>query len=263
MWNLFRFIARFGDFFLYLLLLGISLVLLAQNRSQAGTRINRWTFNSINTVAEKINVIGAYYSLREQNLALQQENKKLYQQVYNRTSLPDTPQGYDFVPALVVNKHYRSAFDYIVLDKGSNDGILPGDGVISAQGAVGTVVALTGRFSKVITLYNPKFNLLVGKPHSDITGFLQPDYRIFPLLKVTDIPFEAKIHPGDSLVTTGNSLVFAPGLPVAEVMEVNIDTLSRTKELKVRPFTDFRKLHYTYVIHHRLRQTLDSLKNGT
>ncbi len=261
MLGIFRFLKRYGDFFLFLLLLSISLVLLAQNRARAGSVINRWTFNGMNLVTEKINLIGNYYYLNEQNRALQQENKKLYEQLYNRRPVLGIPKGFHFIPAEVVNKNYRSGFDFIIIDKGITDNIAPDDGVVSSQGVVGTVRALSNRFAKVITIYNPQFTLLVGLPQSEVTGFIQPDYRIFPLVRVTDVPFEAEVSPGDTLVTTGNSLIFAPGIPVGRVDSIRIDTQSRTKVLLLRPFTDFRRFRLAYVIHHNLRQALDSLNN--
>ena len=261
MWGIFRFLKRYGNFFLYLMLLSISLVLLTQNRARAGYVLNRWTFNSMNLLAERINLIGNYYYLNSQNRALQQENKRLYEQLYNRPPVLGVPQGFHFIPAEVVNKNYRSGFDFIVLNKGASGRIAPDDGVVSSQGVVGTVRALSDRFAKVITIYNPKFSLLVGMPHSEVTGFIQPDYRIFPLVRVTDVPFEAKVRPGDTLVTIGNSLVFAPDIPVGRVDSIRIDTLNRTKELFLRPFTDFRRFRLAYVIHHDLRKALDSLNN--
>ncbi len=261
MLGIFRFLNRYGNFFLFLLLLSIALVLLAQNRAEAGYRLNRWTFNGMNSLAEKINMIGNYYYLTDENRALQRENKNLYEQLYNRPPAYSVPQGFHFVPARVVNKNYRSGFDYVILNQGADAGIAADDGVISSEGVVGTVRSLSDRFAKVITLYNPQFSLLVGLRHSDVTGFVRPDYRIFPLVRVADVPYEARVRPGDTLVTTGNSLVFVPGIPVGRVESIRIDTLSRAKELLVRPFTDFRRFRLAYVIHHNLRQALDSLKN--
>ena len=74
---------------------------------------------------------------------------------------PDSTEQfpYSFVVADVVNNSVTHLSNYITVDKGKLDGIMPDMGVVSERGVVGIVSTVSDHFSVIIPLLNPKFRL--------------------------------------------------------------------------------------------------------
>lgn len=58
-----------------------------------------------------------------------------------------------------MNNSVTHLSNYITVDKGKLDGIMPDMGVVSERGVVGIVSTVSDHFSVIIPLLNPKFRL--------------------------------------------------------------------------------------------------------
>ena len=116
-------------------------------------------------VLETRDEIQNYFNLNEVNEALLKENALLRETVKSlreRTpvmpssketdSLLEMKKNYLFIPVRVVKNSVLSSNNYILLNKGSKDGIKPDMGVITAQGVVGKVKDCSENFSTVYSL---------------------------------------------------------------------------------------------------------------
>ena len=108
-------------------------------------------FNSSNYISGSIyNVqssITEYFTLREKNKLLQFENKLLIDRVINfeKDAITKNDQ-YDFIDASVINNSIRKKKNYLTIDKGYEDGIKEGMGVISNSGVVGKIKYVSKNF---------------------------------------------------------------------------------------------------------------------
>eukprot|EP01098_Paradermamoeba_levis_P017088 TRINITY_DN9594_c0_g1_i1.p1 TRINITY_DN9594_c0_g1~~TRINITY_DN9594_c0_g1_i1.p1 ORF type:complete len:160 (+),score=1.92 TRINITY_DN9594_c0_g1_i1:158-637(+) len=118
---------------------------------------NYWSatfFNTSNRYAAQVlawsNAANQYASLRQVNADLALENQQLNARLTKLLqSKPAAPAEYQadsafadrfkFTVAKVVNNTTQFANNYITIDKGTDDGIRPGMGVISPTGVVGKV----------------------------------------------------------------------------------------------------------------------------
>lgn len=138
------------------------------------------------------------------------------------------------VSARVVGGDVSRWFQSILLDKGSLDGIQPGDGVISPQGVVGRVAMVTHNTAQVLGINNRgcvvparlqgarQAGVLRGGPRPSSLPEAQGTVPINPALlaELRYIPRAADVKVGDRVVTSGLEGHFPSGLPIGTVAGV-------------------------------------------
>jgi len=206
----------------------------------------------------------SYVNLREENRQLFAQNEQLEEEVlhlklqletmkanvfpYDSLMTDSIYNSYEYISAQVVNNSVASLLNYITINKGFRDGIRPEMGVISSQGVVGKVITVNDRFSVIIPLLNPKWKLSCKLLHGDYTGFLVWNGRNAQYADLDELPTHTEYQVGDTVVTSGFSAVFPPGIIVGTVVRSDESGTSGGSTLKVKLSTDFRRLTNVRVI---------------
>ncbi len=149
--------------------------------------------------------------------ALQQENRQL-------RNLLELPQRGEFsaIAAEIVYAE-RDAFKRKVLvDKGADAQVQPGQVVMDDQGIIGQVTRVHPWMSEV--------TLITEKDHAVPVQVLRNGLRTIVFgagdtsqLSLRYMPISSDIQNGDLLVTSGIDGVYPPGIPVAKVMKIERD----------------------------------------
>ena len=171
--------------------------------------------------------------------------KKVGKKRATRDQIPDSM----FVcAARVVNNTVHRVDNYITIDRGENDGVRTGMGVVSGVGVVGIVYRTSSAYSLVLPLLNSKSSISCKLARTDFFGFLQWSGGDPMEILLTDVPRHAEFALGDTVVTSGHSTVFIEGIPVGTVdsHSESHDRLSFT--LGVRLFTDLARLNDVFVM---------------
>lgn len=262
--NLLNFLMKYNYWFLFLLLEVTSFVLLFHfNRYQQSV-----FFTSANEAAGKLyearNGIASYFHLREVNEDLLDRNMLLEQRIAvlenqladmrsdtaafrSLDSIP--PQaGYTLRKAHVVKNSLNRMDNYLTLDRGEADGVRPEMGVVDANGVVGIVYKTTPHYALVISLLNSKSSLSCKIQGSEYFGYLKWEGEDAQYAYLRDLPRHAEFSVGDTVVTSGYSAVFPPGLLVGYVEEMSDSHDGLSYLLKVRLATDFGKVNDVRVI---------------
>ena len=110
----------------------------------------------------------------------------------------------------------------IVLDRGLQHGVAPGQPVIDATGVVGQVTRVLPVTSEVTLLSDRASTLPVElvRTGQRAIGFGRPRPGG---LELRYLPSSSDIRPGDLAVTSGLDAVFPPGIPVGRVVEFQRD----------------------------------------
>jgi rod shape-determining protein MreC len=271
MGRIFLFIYQYRAFFTFLLLeLFCAWMIVVNNRYQGAS-----FFNSANSFVASVNGFSQntreYFSLRETNSLLAQENtalrKKLEQ--LNQVALKaDTMAGadsavikrFDFISAKVVNNSIGRLTNFITLNRGSEDGVKPGMAVISSTGVVGKVKITSEHFSVVTSVLNVDIMLSALMKRTGYFGTIQWDGHDPDHIKLKFIPLHVEPHVGDTIVTSGYSGVFPEGIMVGTIAKINPGRETSFHDLDVKLSQDFRKLSFATIIKSSLKPELDSLK---
>jgi len=274
MGRVFLFIYQYRAFFTFLLLEFFCVWLIVLNNQYQGASF----FNSANSFVASVNGFShntkEYFSLRETNSRLSEENtmlRKQLEQLNQAVLLADTTgsadssviKQFDFVSAKVVSNSIDFQSNFITINRGSADGIEPGMAVINGQGVVGKVKITSEHFSVVTSLLNVDIMVSALMKRTGYFGTAQwgggdtpdPDY-----VKLKFIPLHVKPVVGDTVITSGYSGVFPEGIMIGTIARINPSPETSFHDLDVKLSQDFRKLSFATVIKSNLKPELDSLK---
>ncbi len=267
MYRLIRFIFRYYFVFLFLILEAISFVLLVSFNPYQGSVFS----NSMNQfrggVFAALANIGQYVGLVEENDKLALQNKNLlYMQpssyVLNDTAqhfLSDTVRLFEYLDARVISNSVQKRNNLIMLNKGQEDGVEKEMGVLGPEGIVGIVVGSSGNFALVMPVLHKAFLLSARISRNKQVGSLIWDGEDPRFATLSDIPGHVDIRQGDTVVSSGFSLIFPEGLLLGTVDSIATLPGQNYFELKVKLSTDFNALDHVFVIRNLHKDEQDSL----
>ncbi|MCI1648811.1 MAG: rod shape-determining protein MreC [Bacteroides sp.] len=262
--NLLNFLIKYNYWFLFLLLEVASFVLLFRfNHYQQSV-----FFTSANELTGKVYELSggveSYFNLKSVNEDLLDRNMWLEQRVsslektlkmegFDSARLNNLEQlaltDYQIFKAHVVKNSLNQADNYIVLDRGTNNGIRSEMGVVGANGVVGIVYKTSPHYSLVISLLNSKSSISCKIAGSEYFGYLKWEYGDSRYAYLKDLPRHAEFNLGDTVVTSGYSEVFPEGIMVGTVDDMSDSHDGLSYLLKVKLATDFGKLNNVRVVY--------------
>lgn len=187
--------------------------------------------------------------LTKRNVQLELQNRQLMAMLNKREApIPKDVVGYKVISAKVVSNSLGKRDNFIVIDKGSADGVRRDMGVTSGTGIVGTVYLTSAHHSLVIPVLNSRSNISVAISKRGYFGYLQWSGGDSRTADVNDVPRHAHFRLYDKVVTSGYSSIFPPGLMVGKVLHVYNSDDGMSYRLKVQLSTDFGRLRDVCVI---------------
>jgi rod shape-determining protein MreC len=150
------------------------------------------------------------------------------------------------VAARIVGKDPSLWFRSVVIDRGSSDGVAKGMPVVTGDGVVGQVFAVSPNFAKVLLAISPSSAIDVLLQKSRVRGILKGagslTCSLEYVLKTVDV------QEGDNVVTAGYGGLFPPGMTVGVVSKVMKQRRGMFLEIEVTPTVDFLTLEDLLVI---------------
>jgi rod shape-determining protein MreC len=262
------FIYQYRAFFTFLVLEFFCGWMFIENNQYQGASF----FNSSNSFVASVNGfsqgVREYFSLREINELLAEENTQLRRKLEQRNQSLE-PIGevdsaiikkFDFVTAKVVNNSTARFTNFITINKGRDEGIEPGMAVISPRGVVGKVKMTSKHFSILTSVLNIDLMISGVMKRTGYFGSIQWDGGDPDHVNLNFIPRHVEPLPGDTILTSGYSGIFPEGILIGTIVEKNLGEGAPFYNLKVKLAQDFRKLSYVAVVKSNLLHELDSLE---
>ena len=216
-----------------------------------------------------------HFSMEKQNAILSEENARLNNILKYYEGQEDLlheidassiikAKGFTYTPATIVKVSRNTAHNYIIINKGSDDGIVPHSGIITPQGVVGIVDAVDRHYSYGLTLMNNNVSVSSRVGDTGIVGPLIWDGRKSNGAILKDIPLHYTVQPGDTVYTSGFSIIFPPDIPIGIAGQSKIADGS-SQQVAVTMFQDFSALRYVTIVENPDRSEiyeLESKENG-
>lgn len=268
-----NFIIKYKYFLFFLLLEIIAISFTIQNHSYHNSKyINSANFLT-GGIYKRINRFTEYGNLKRQNQQLLNENTKLKNilskqnidtssQVYGLIDTTKYFQKYLYTPANVIDNQYHKKYNYLTIDKGSNDGIDSDQGVINSNGVIGITQNLSKNYTTVLSILNENSKINVRLTNSLHFGTLQWDGKNFNILQLVDLPIQANIQKGDSLITGGKSIIFPEGIPVGIVEDFSVENNSY-RFINVKLFNDMSAIGPVNVVTSLYKDELKKIQETT
>lgn len=263
-----KYILHLINLLVFILLETAAVWLISRNSVIQRSDILRSVSAVTNTFSSGAGNVGRYFSLgkinrrlSEENVALRRENDRL-QAALSDLAVPDSllteSPLFDYIPALVVSNSTDRLHNILIINKGKRDGIAVDMGVVTDRGIIGYILSAGEKYSKVSSILdidNMASGTLTG---SNTFGVIQWDGKSPRKIILHDIPVHTSFTYGDTVVSSGYSLIYPPGIPVGTVSGqmlrdgVNYD-------LTIDLFEEFSRLRQVYVVSRRDIQELNDL----
>lgn len=167
--------------------------------------------------------------------------------------------GYYYINAKVISSSVNRQNNFLLLNKGSRQGVRAEMGVISSTGVAGIIVGVSPNYAYVMSLLHHNMRISARiKKNNHLVNVLW-DGRNYRSGRVVDIPSHLELYPGDSIITSGNSLVFPEGILIGTVSEYLHSSNKDLSEAVIDFSTDFNSLNYVYIIENLMREEADTL----
>ncbi len=191
------------------------------------------------TVTSRSELLQQNYRLRRENLRIHSRLEKFAElEAENRRlrSLLDSSikVGDKVLIAELLSVDMDPFARRIVLNKGTRDGVFPGQSLIDSNGVMGQVVQAGPFSSNALLITDPSHALPVQVHRS---GYRAVAVGVGPqnLLELLHIPNNADLRVGDLLVTSGLGGRFPSGYPVGHIISVERDRGRPFASVKVEP----------------------------
>ena len=155
-------------------------------------------------------------------------------------------EGMRLQTAHVVGHDVSNDYVGIRIDKGSQDGIREGLGVVSPQGVVGRILRVSEKFSTVLTLIDPTSSIDGVVQRSRTRGILSGQVNSM-MIRMRYLDRLEDVVGGDMVVSSGFGWIFPAGLLIGYVTEVIPSPNSIVQSVILRPAVDIYRLEEVFV----------------
>lgn len=196
--------------------------------------------------------IGGYFSLEKRNRELAEENYILNQKLLAAGVEEEAPakivKGFEYTPAEIVKISHNRQHNYIILSKGYKDGIKEKSAVVTLDGAIGIVDAVSAHFSYAYSFQNSEIAISTRLGKQGAVGSMVWDGHSSDGAVLKEIPLQYHYEQGDTVYTSGYSSIFPPDIPLGVAMDAKIINGS-TNEIRIKLFRNFSALRYVTIVH--------------
>ena len=262
--NIFLFIRQYFNFISFILLQVVAIVLLTSSSKTHETFFAGAANDVTGNINSRYSKLRSYFNLAETNRLLAEENAKLRNELPSsflsadslRLTVKDTavndtlgrPRKYSFLPARVIGNTYTLQNNYLMLERGTLQGVKKGMAVTGPSGIVGVVVESTDHISRVMSLLhrNSKVSAMLKKDNT--SGSIEWDGADPSYLLFKNVTKSAKVAKGDTVVTSTYSANFPSQLIVGTVASITAEPSSNFYTLKIKTATNFFTIQFVNVI---------------
>ncbi len=198
-------------------------------------------------------------TLRQQNSALEAENSRLQvqivelQQQVTEAQLLSTLVDYErrhvenqYIAASVIARDVSPFMHYVIIDRGSDDGLRKGMPVITQQGLVGSIAAVTAGAARVQLINDPGSSINVILEQTDVEAVLIG--QITGEIELNMISQNATVQPGDLVMTSGLGGNYPANIVIGQVVTIRNEASSLFQTASVQPAVDFSQLEIVLII---------------
>ena len=216
---------------------------------------NGMAFNA--AVSEQLTSVSDIFNLRDENDRLLLQNARLFSRVISEeTALRDTRNLNDllkrdstrtgrFFVARIVDRRFSPQDNMLVINAGSRNGIEKDMSVLTPEGLVGRVTAVSQNYARVMPVINDDFKVSVVSDSSSTLGVLAWKGGNECMAHLENIPTSSRLKVGERLTTSDHSTFAIRGIPVGRVVRISGSKLF--SDVDVRLSVDFSSLSYVLV----------------
>jgi rod shape-determining protein MreC len=218
-----------------------------------------WVSGRYMAIVDFLTVPRDVASLRQRNGELEAEVARLQTQVIKLqqqvtetnilSALVDFARAnpeYSYKAASVIGRDPSPFLRYVIINIGSNEGVLPGMPVVTDKGLVGRVDAVLAEAARIqlVTDAASAINVRMQAASTEamLVGSASGD------LSMDMIPQDANIQPGDVVLTSGLGGNYPANILIGQVVSVQKMQSELFQQAAIQPNVDYNQLQFVLVI---------------
>ncbi len=268
--NLLRFILQNHVLILFLVLEIFSFVLIFNYNNYQKVKFLNTSSRFTGKVYDSYSKAENYFRLPSVNRELAAENARLRELLGINPGIIRIPDSllqkrndehlkYAYISARIISNSVNQQQNYLTLDKGSEDGIRPDMGIISAGGVAGIITNVSPSYSTGLSLLNTRWNVSAKLSKNNYFGSLVWDGKNYREALLNEIPFHVDVAVGDTIVTSGFSSFFPEGIILGTVESFAKPGGDSFYTIRVKLSVDFKSLSYVEVIENNKKAEIDAI----
>jgi rod shape-determining protein MreC len=149
--------------------------------------------------------------------------------------------GFKTIAARVIGRDASNFWKSIQIDRGSQNGLRENLAVLDADGLIGKVVQVTRAEARVLLLIDA---------NCKVSALLQDSREpgVVAGTRMTYVDRNAKIKPGENVITSGLGGIFPKGIFIGTVVKAELNRQGMYQDLEIKPAVDFHRLEEVVVI---------------
>jgi rod shape-determining protein MreC len=221
--------------------------------------VQGWLYTRFQALQDFLNAPADIASLRQENAQLSSDNAQLQTQIIalqqQASEIELLSALLDFARARPENAYQAAAvigqdpspfLHYIIINRGSDDGIRRGMPVVSDQGLVGRVAQVTATAARVELITDPAAQVSVRLQPSQVDGVLNGS--LTGELGINLIPQDAVLEAGELVFTSGIGGLYPSNILIGQVNSVRKEATALFQTASVQPAVDFTRLQIVLII---------------
>lgn len=172
---------------------------------------------------------------------IQKENERFAKLLDFKTATPGK-----LLPAQIIGLDLMSNHSTLRLNRGSLDGIVKGQAVISGTGVVGTIFSVENKTSRVLVITDRYSVIDATIQRTRARGIVEGKSSISCRLKYLQRTDDVQI--GDLVVTSGLDETFPKGFPIGTVTDIEKKAYGVSQKVEVSPLVDPSRLDEVLII---------------
>jgi len=258
MFKLLKLFNDFKDYFIFVVLIVISLALISIDSKPNISGFRAAIIGTVGYVQNLFDWVPNVGALQNENKSLINLNVQLSSELaLTRRALQendglramlDLQQNFEYnlIPVDVVNKSSIQMRNFATVNKGEKDGVRVGMAVSSEAGLVGSIIGTTNNFSMVELLNNRNVRISAILLESQAEGIIKwegDEYLYF-----NNVPNSIEVKVGEIATTSLHSNKYPHNLTIGKVEKVIDEPGSHFSRIYIKPATSFFQFSQLFVV---------------
>lgn len=151
-----------------------------------------------------------------------------------------------YVAASVIGRDPSPFLHYVIIDHGSDDGILYGMPVVTQQGLVGRIDAVTASAARIQLITDPGSSVNIRLESAGVEG--QAAGSVTGDISLQMVGLSATLSAGDLVLTSGLGGGYPADILVGQLLTPSHEINSLFQSAAIQPVVDFAKLRAVLII---------------
>lgn len=269
MYNLIHFLWKHLAIIVFTILEIVSIIFIVQNSNYQKQSVISSANEFSGNIMQRWDNLTGYFYLRTINEQLAYHNALLMNRLPSsyiittdkiyKTNDTLYRKQFDYSVAKVISNSTGKRNNYLIINKGQNQGVKPDQAILSPRGVVGIVKDVSSNFSSVLSILHSDARVSAKIRRNGYVGTVIWDGKDARFGKLIDIPYHLSVKIGDTIVTSGYSTVFPENVVIGFISEVKPNVNDNFYDLKIYFSTDFNRVSQVYIVQNNFKSELDSL----